>query len=132
MRHERPGLLAVLVGIGVACSNSTGPYGSGGGGGGGGGGRSVSVGASAFNPANLSVTPGSVTWTWNSGGATHNVTFEDGSGSGDRTSGTHSQSFTTAATYRYRCTIHSTSFTSGMVGQVAVSSGGGGGGNPYP
>ncbi len=130
MRHQGLPFMAAVVAAGVACSEST-DYG--GAGGGGGGGRSVSVGAGAFSPSNLSVTTGSVTWTWNSGAVTHNVTFEDGTdNSGDRASGTHSRTFSTAGSYRYRCTIHSTSFTSGMIGQVAVSSGGSGGGNPYP
>jgi plastocyanin len=74
-----------------------------------------------FDPASITVTSGStVTWTW-LGGNTHNVTFEDGQGSsGTQTSGTHSRTFAAAMTFRYRCTIHSSNFSSGMVGQVVV------------
>ena len=65
--------------------------------------------------------PATVTWTWR-GSDTHNVTFEDGQGSsGTQVSGTHGRQFPTAGTFRYRCTIHSTTFTSGMVGSVRVN-----------
>ena len=72
-------------------------------------------------PASLTVTPNTtVTWNFNSG--THNVTFEDGQGNvGDRTSGTHTRSFSAAGTFRYRCTNHSPDFTSGMIGSVVVN-----------
>ncbi|HXE84262.1 MAG TPA: plastocyanin/azurin family copper-binding protein [Gemmatimonadales bacterium] len=86
----------------------------------------VSVNDNSFSPSNGSLASGGkVTWTWN-GGSTHNVTFEDGQhNSGNQTSGaTHERTFptvTTSTTFRYRCTLHSTSFTSGMTGQVVVS-----------
>lgn len=51
----------------------------------------------------------------------HNVTFEDGQGSSTtKMSGTHDRAFPGTGTFRYRCTIHSTSFTSGMVGAIVV------------
>ncbi len=84
----------------------------------------VSVMNNSFNPT--SVQPDlnhAVSWTWNSGGTLHNVTFEDlAPGSGDRGTGAFSRDFTGAAagTYRYRCTIHSADFNSGMVGEVVV------------
>jgi plastocyanin len=66
---------------------------------------------------------GTVRWTW-AGGVTHNVTFESsalGTGSGNQNAGTFDKVFDVAAgVYRYRCTIHSTSFTSGMIGTVTV------------
>ena len=75
-----------------------------------------------FTPT--AVTPdstGTVVWTWNTGGTAHNVTFQDSiPGSGDKTSGTFSQVFSTDGTYRFRCTIHSTSFFNGMSGRVVV------------
>jgi plastocyanin len=96
----------------------------------------VTVGSASFVPG--TVYPGAdslVTWTWNSGGVTHNLVFEDTTivGPGDRNSGSFSHKFTVDGTYRYRCTIHSTSFTSGMVGKVifpdpGTGAGGGGGG----
>jgi hypothetical protein len=61
-----------------------------------------------------------VTWTWR-GGTQHNVTFEDGNGSSSsQTSGTHDRTFSATGTFRYRCTLHSGNFTSGMVGSVVV------------
>jgi plastocyanin len=55
----------------------------------------------------------------------HNVTFEDGQDSSTtKTSGTQTRTFptvTASTTFRYRCTIHSSSFTSGMVGQIVVT-----------
>jgi plastocyanin len=63
----------------------------------------------------------SVTWTWR-GATGHNVTFEDGApASPTQVSGSHVRVFESAGTYRYRCTVHSTSFTSGMVGSVTVN-----------
>jgi plastocyanin len=78
-----------------------------------------------FTPSNGSVTSGgTVTWNW-AGGVTHNVTFEDGlMDSGNRSEGSHARMFptvTNGTTFRYRCTIHSTSFTTGsMIGQIVV------------
>jgi plastocyanin len=85
----------------------------------------VSVADAGYNPANGSVqSAGTVTWTWN-GTLTHNVTFEDGqSNSPSQADGTHSRQFPTvtgSTTFRYRCTFHSTNFTSGMSGQVVVT-----------
>ena len=86
---------------------------------------SVSVEDIAFNPANGSLlSAGQVTWTWN-GTLSHNVTFEDGLfNSTTKTSGTHPRTFpsvTSSTTFRYRCTLHSTNFMTGMVGQIVVS-----------
>ncbi len=61
-----------------------------------------------------------VTWTWNSTVAIHNVTFQDGPFSNTQSSGTFQRTFATVGTYPYRCTIHSPGFTSGMVGTVVV------------
>ncbi len=106
-------LAAVLVALAACGSDSTA-----------GDNGTVSVMNNNFNPT--SVQPDlnhAVTWTWNSGGTLHNVTFEDlAPGSGDLGTGAFSRDFTgaTAGTYRYRCTIHSADFNSGMVGQVVV------------
>lgn len=88
---------------------------------------SVSVTDDLFTPSNGSVlSGGTATWDWGGGtGSSHNVTFEDGQGSStNKTSGTHQRTFptvTSATTFRYRCTNHSSSFTSGMVGQIVVA-----------
>ena len=93
---------------------------------------SVTIGAASFSPS--TVYPdgaGQVTWTWNTG-VTHNITFESAiTGSGDKNSGTFSHTFANPGTYRYRCTIHSTDFTHGMVGKVILPAPGTGGGG-YP
>ena len=86
----------------------------------------VTVGpGQAFAPSAGSVTSGgTVTWSWANGSPDHNVTFEDGQGnSGNQTSGSHSRTFptvTSATIFRYRCTLHSSAFGSGMSGQITV------------
>ena len=88
----------------------------------GGGAGDVAVRNDFFSPGDFNTSVGTaVTWAWNSGGVLHNVTFEDGTGnSATQGSGTHQRTFGAAGTFRYRCTIHSTNFTSGMVGSVVV------------
>ncbi|HSJ15769.1 MAG TPA: Ig-like domain-containing protein [Longimicrobiales bacterium] len=77
-----------------------------------------------FLPSQVTVSAGkTVTWTWH-GTQAHNVVFEDAAtppvSSATQAAGTHTRTFTTPGTYRYRCTVHSTSFTEGMVGRVVV------------
>lgn len=109
---------AVLL---AACGDD---YSSSGGGGGGGttGSDSVRVTNNKFTPTSVMAdSTGTVVWSWNGGGASHNVTFEDAiTGSGDKTTGTFTHTFVAPGTYRYRCTIHSSSFSSGMRGEVVV------------
>lgn len=90
----------------------------------------VTIGAASFTPS--TVYPdgtGQVTWTWNTG-VTHNIVFEAAgiTGSGDKNSGAFSRNFADPGTYRFRCTIHSTDFTHGMVGKVILPDPGTGGG----
>lgn len=62
----------------------------------------------AFTPDSITVKAGStVTWT-NNDGAAHNVTADNNSfSSGTLTAGkTFSQTFNTAGTFKYKCTIH--------------------------
>ncbi len=82
---------------------------------------SVTVGNNFFSPLAVTVGVGdTVKWTW-AGGVTHNVTFQDGfPGSGNKSSGTFIRVFTAMGFYPYRCTIHSSNFTSGMFGTVTV------------
>lgn len=82
---------------------------------------SVDVRDDIFTPGAISVSPqATVTWTWR-GTDSHDVVFEDGQGSSTlKTTGTHNRAFAGAGTFRYRCTNHSTSFTSGMIGTVIV------------
>jgi plastocyanin len=115
--------LTGLVGIGaalaaLACSDGgTGPScGSGG------TAMAVRVCDRFFAPASSPIDAGaSITWTWG-GQEAHNVTFEDAgfTNSTTKTSGTHAQAFASVGTFRYRCTIHSSNFSSGMVASVTV------------
>ena len=68
--------------------------------------NAISIGDDFFSPVNAQVPVGTtVTWTWGSGVATHNVTFADGASSGDKAGGaTYSRTFTAAGTFTYRCT----------------------------
>jgi plastocyanin len=79
--------------------------------------NAISVNNDFFAPITAQVAVGStVTWTWASGASAHNVTFNDGPASGDKTSGdTYSRTFSTAGTFNYRCTLHG-----GMTGSVIV------------
>jgi len=81
-----------------------------------------------FKPDTITIAAGgTITWKWNSGAITHNVTFEDsatlGTGSGNH-SGTFSYVKTLTSvppgTYRFECTIHGTGYTAGMVGVIIV------------
>lgn len=119
MTGLRPLALGAVLALG-AC-NGAGAYGSPGGSSV--GTKNVSVTNDAFTP--VTVRPndaGLVVWTWNSGGVVHHIVFEDTTiaSPGDQSSGTFSHTFTTPGTYRYRCTIHSTAFGSGMHGTVVL------------
>ena len=110
--------VAWVAALMLACSGEgggTGPCG------GGGSATAVSVCDNFFAPAASTIAVGAtVTWTWR-GANQHNVTFEDGQGSSaTQTSGTHARTFPASGTFRYRCTIHSTDFNTGMVGSVTV------------
>jgi hypothetical protein len=79
-----------------------------------------------FIPAEVTVPVGGIVgWGWRPGPRDpHNVTFEDAptQPESSRTSsrGAHTRTFEAPGIYRYRCTVHSTSFTEGMVGRVIV------------
>ncbi|HKV51380.1 MAG TPA: plastocyanin/azurin family copper-binding protein [Gemmatimonadaceae bacterium] len=79
--------------------------------------NSVSIGNDFFSPANIRVSTGTaVTWTWNSNGVAHTVTFDDGAqGSGAKSSGMFSRTFTAAGTYTYYCQIHGRAVMSGSI-----------------
>jgi plastocyanin len=75
----------------------------------------------AFSPTERTISGANIIMIWGFRDGPHNVTFEDGApASGDRSSGTFQRDFGPAAagTYRFRCTIHSTDFATGMVGRV--------------
>lgn len=118
---------ADTLGTGPGTSNNppvtpTGPLGT----------NSVTIADNAFNPAAVSISPGTaVIWKWAActpdtgsyGGysstcPTHNVTFDDGSNIASQTqdSGDFTRTFATAGTYKYHCTIHGAA----MSGQIVV------------
>jgi len=90
--------------------------------------RTVSVGvangnALLFFPATTNIATGdSVLWTWNSTGITPHSTTSDTNGLWDSTSvpapHTFTQTFTSAGTFPYHCTIH---VTLGMKGTIIVA-----------
>jgi len=140
MRHLRL-ILAAAGMAALACSGDDSPSAPTGG-----GSSTVTVGTPSggltFSPTNVTVAPnGTVTWSWNSGGVVHDVTFPD-SHSGAMSSGTFQKTFPTAGTFNYHCAIHGEA----MSGTVTVSSSsgdnggsnggtggsGGGGGGAYP
>lgn len=77
----------------------------------------VTVDNNFFTPSSIQVAAGTtVTWTWAQAAITHNVTFTDGTSSGDHGAGsTFTRTFGTAGTFNYSCTIHP-----GMNGSVLV------------
>lgn len=78
----------------------------------------VRVGNNFFSPTSRTVGVGTtITWRWNGGASTHNVTFADGPASANKSSGTYTREFTVAGTYAYTCTIHG----AGMSGSVTVN-----------
>ncbi len=84
--------------------------------------NAVDVADNRFSPVQAAVAGGTaVIWTWR-GSNQHNVTFEDGQGSSTtKTTGDHQRQFQATGTFRYRCTIHSVNFDSGMIGTVIVN-----------
>jgi len=81
----------------------------------------VTVNNNSFNPdAVVMQTGGTVTWTWNSGGVTHDVNYDSGplplpTSSAPQSSGSHSNTITTVGRYTYHCNFHA-----GMNGAVRV------------
>ena len=107
------------------------------GGGGGGGSETVAVGAGSglsFDPADLTVAPGtSVTWEWTGEGGAHNVVADDGafkSGEPEEGSGiTFEHTFEETGEFPYHCEPHQ---SAGMVGSVVVQEGGASSGSSEP
>lgn len=117
---------AAVVAASASCGGggdagaTTGPSGGGGGNNGGGGPvatSSVTVSDDLFSPKAITIAPGTtVTWTWSGAASLHNVTFTDGTTSGDKGAGsTYTRTFATAGTFTYLCTLHA-----GMTGSVVV------------
>jgi plastocyanin len=136
MRHLRFILAAAAVAA-LGCGGDNNPSGPTGGT----GGATVTVGSGGFNfnPSAVTIAANStVTWNWNSGGVVHNVTFTDGTTSGNKSSGSYQRTFPTTGSFSYMCTIHG-SIMSGTVTVTSASGntggsggGGGGGGGAYP
>jgi plastocyanin len=107
-RVRRLGLIAVIALLTSCAEDPTGPQPAD---------DEVRVGNNFFTPSTRTVPTGTtVTWIWNAGSTSHNVTFTDGPASPNQTSGEYARTFTVAGTYPYECTIHGT----GMTGTVVV------------
>lgn len=109
------GLITIAAVVLASCSEDVaGPGGPG----------RITVASDFFSPTSTSPdTMGIVVFTWSSGGRLHSVVWEDlTTGSGQIGTGQHIRDFSgeSPATYRYRCDIHSTTFGSGMSGQIVV------------
>ena len=94
--------------------------------------QAVSISGLAFHPPTVTVNVGdTVTWT-NNDGVSHTATADGGSfdtgtiGSGSSAS----ETFNTAGTFAYHCTIHPTMQGSVVVQSASGGGGGGGGGVP--
>ena len=84
--------------------------------------RTVTNDGDTWTPAALSITAGD-TVTWSASSGFHDLAFSDGApGRADPGSGwTATRRFDAVGTVRFRCTVHSTSFTDGMTGTVSVA-----------
>jgi len=113
MRHSRL-LLALLIAPFAACDDedTNGPPVS-----------DVTTSGLTFTPPALVLGANDSIAVWYVTNGPHNITWEDAAPpSGDLVTGTYQREFVGAnnSTYRYRCTIHSTDFNTGMVGSVFV------------
>lgn len=82
--------------------------------------QTVTAGASSWSPPTVNINAGD-TVTWQSSGG-HTLAFEDGAvGEGSTGAWSHPRTFFAPGTVRFRCTIHSTNFTSGMSGVVTAA-----------
>lgn len=107
-RLPRIGFVAALLLLASCAEDPTGPQPAA---------DEVRVGNNFFTPSTRTVPTGTtVTWIWNAGSSSHNVTFTDGPASPNQTSGEFTRTFTVAGSYPYQCTIHGT----GMTGTVVV------------
>ncbi len=70
----------------------------------------VSIGNNFFSPPSVTIAVGGqVTWTWNSAGVSHNVTFTTPgapASCGTANTGTCTKTFSAAGTFNYTCTLH--------------------------
>ena len=79
---------------------------------------STTDGTTTFANANLTIpVGGTVTFDLS---PSHNADFESAMIADLTFGASGTRTFTTAGTYRYRCTAHSTNFTAGMVGTIVV------------
>jgi plastocyanin len=102
------GTLGALAALSLALTLALSSCGDGEITGGGGNSTNISVRNNSFSPSTSTVPAGTVvTWTWNSGGTQHNVTFADGPTSPNQSGGgTYQRQFDVAGTYGYQCTLH--------------------------
>jgi plastocyanin len=106
---RRLALVAIALSLASCAESFTGPEP---------GVNEVRVGDNFFNPGTRNIEDGTtITWTWNSGSTTHNVTFDDGPASADQSGGQYERTFNDPGNFPYHCTIHG----SGMSGTIVVN-----------
>src|SRR5690349_6983818 len=84
----------------------------------------IAAGSFAFSPATVNINASDTVEFVNDDTMGHDVTFQDGQSSGAAGAfapGAHwNRTFAANGTFKFRCTIHSSDFASGMVGAVQV------------
>lgn len=87
----------------------------------------ISVMNNSFSPSAKTVTAGTIVqWAWNScsGGdiygtgetcVAHDVLFDDGATSGQKSQGTYARPFPTPGTFPYHCAVHGAAVMSGSI-----------------
>jgi plastocyanin len=84
----------------------------------------IAAGTFAFTPSSVNISAGDTVEFVNDDTMAHDITFEAGFGSGatgSLTPGSHyNHTFATDGTFKFRCTVHSSDFASGMHGVVQV------------
>jgi plastocyanin len=87
----------------------------------------ISVTNNAFSPSTKTITAGtSVQWAWSScsGGdiygtgetcVAHDVVFDDGATSGQKSQGTYARTFPAPGTFPYHCAVHGAAVMSGSI-----------------
>jgi plastocyanin len=84
----------------------------------------LTAGAFSFTPSTVNISAGDTVEFVNDDSMAHDITFEAGFNSGATGAfapGAHyNHTFAANGTFKYRCTIHSSDFATGMVGVVQV------------
>lgn len=113
MRYSRLFLALLIAPFAAACDDDSNAPPAG----------DVTTSGQTFTPPALVLGANDSIATWSISSGPHNITWEDAAPpSGDIVNGSYTREFVGAnnTTYRYRCTLHSTDFNTGMIGSVFV------------